>query len=106
MYVGGQNAVTAEGEIVGHGDIAAQAEQVCRNIETALAAGGATIADVVKWTIYVVDGQPIHRAMEGFHKVWTNTSNPPTISVLFVSGLAHPDFLLEIDAVAVVPMSE
>ena len=103
IHVGGQNAVTAGGEIVGKGDIAAQARQIAKNIEAALAAGGADIEHVISWHVYVVEGQPIGPAHKAFHDAWGQMPNPPLISVLFVSGLAHPDFLLEVEAVAVVP---
>lgn len=59
VYVGGQNAVDASGEVVGVGDIAAQAEQVYRNIEIALTAAGTRLEHIVKLSIYVVEGQPI-----------------------------------------------
>src|SRR5215468_12182848 len=51
VYVGGQNAVNASGQIVGKGDLEAQTEQVLRNVETALAAGGAKLEHVVKWNV-------------------------------------------------------
>ncbi len=54
VYVGGQNAVDASGEVVGEGDIKAQAEQIFKNLETALAAGGARLDHVIKWNTYVV----------------------------------------------------
>jgi enamine deaminase RidA (YjgF/YER057c/UK114 family) len=103
VYVGGQNAVNASGEIIGKGDIAAQVEQIMENLQTALAAGGAKLEHVTKWNVYVVQGYPIRPAFEVFRRVWGNRSNPPAITVLFVSGLAHPDFLVEMDAIAVVP---
>lgn len=103
VYVGGQNAVDAAGNIVGKGDVAAQAAQVARNLQTALAAAGARLEHVVKWNVYVVQGQPIGPAMGAFQEVLGRPADPPAISVLFVAGLAHPDFLLEMDAVAVVP---
>lgn len=103
IHVSGQNAVTPSGEVVGKGDIAAQARQVAKNIEAALAAGGATIEHVIKWRVYVVEGEPIGPAHKVFHEAWGEMPDPPLISVLFVSGLAHPDFLLEVEAVAVVP---
>lgn len=103
LYVGGQNAVDASGKIVGKGDIQAQTELALRNIETALAAGGAKLAHVVKWTVYVVQGQPVAPGFEAFQRVWGNRANPPTVTVIFVAGLAHPDFLVEVDAIAVVP---
>ena len=102
VYVGGQNAVDASGEVVGAGDIKLQAEQIFENLQTALAAGGARLDDVVKWNIYVVQGQPPQPAFEVFQRVWGNRPNPPLITLLFVAGLAHPDYLMEIDAVAVV----
>ena len=102
VYVGGQNAVDASGEVVGKGDIEAQAEQIFKNLETALAGGGAKLNHVIKWNIYVLQGQPPQPAFEVFQRVWGNRPNPPLITLLFVSGLAHPDYLAEIDAVAVV----
>jgi enamine deaminase RidA (YjgF/YER057c/UK114 family) len=103
VYVGGQNAVNAEGHIVGKGDIAAQTEQVFKNLQAALAAGGAELRHVIKWQIYVVAGQPSHAAFEVFQRVWGNRPNPPTITMAYVTELANPDFLVELDAVAVVP---
>jgi enamine deaminase RidA (YjgF/YER057c/UK114 family) len=103
VYVGGQNAVDTSGNVVGADDIKVQAEQIFKNLETALAAGGAKLDDVVKWNIYVVQGQPSQPAFEVFQRVWGDRPNPPLITLLFVSGLAHPDYLMEIDAVAVVP---
>ena len=104
VYVGGQNAVDVSGEVIGKGDIKAQAEQIFKNLERALAGGGARLDQVIKWNIYVLEGQPPQPAFEVFQRVWGNRPNPPLITLLFVSGLAHPDYLMEIDAVAVVPM--
>jgi enamine deaminase RidA (YjgF/YER057c/UK114 family) len=103
VYVGGQNAVDASGNVVGSGDIGVQAEQIFKNLETALAAGGARLDDVIKWNIYVVAGQPIQPAFEVFQRVWGERSDPPLITGVFVSGLAQPDYLMELEAVAVVP---
>jgi enamine deaminase RidA (YjgF/YER057c/UK114 family) len=103
VYVGGQNAVDACGEVVGRGDIGAQAEQIFKNLATALEAGGATLDHVVKWNVYVVQGQSPMPAFEVFQRVWGDRADPPLITVVFVSGLAHPDYLAEIEAVAVVP---
>lgn len=100
VYIGGQNAVSAEGQIVG-GDLAAQAEQVLTNLETLLAAAGATLQDVIKWSIYVVQGPDIRPAFEVFQRTWGARPNPPTISVLTVAGLANPAFLVEVEAIAV-----
>src|SRR3712207_7703455 len=64
VYVGGQDAVDATGAIVGAGDIGAQTEQAMANMERALAAAGAGLEHVVKWTVYIVAGQPLE---PGFH---------------------------------------
>lgn len=104
VYAGGQNAVDSSGSVVGKGDIKAQTERALANLQTALAAGGARLEHVVKWNIYVVQGQPLLAGFEAFQRSWGNKANPPTISVLVVAGLANPDFLVEIDAIAVVPV--
>jgi enamine deaminase RidA (YjgF/YER057c/UK114 family) len=103
IYVGGQNAVDVSGAIVGKGDFKAQSEQIMKNIQAALASGGAQLEHVIKWNLYVVQGQPLQEGFAAFQRVWGNRPNPPAISVLFVAGLAHPDFLAEMDAIAVVP---
>jgi enamine deaminase RidA (YjgF/YER057c/UK114 family) len=103
IYVGGQNAVDASGEIVGKGDLGAQTRQIFKNLETALRAAGAKIEDVIKLSIFVVEGQPIQPAFEVFQQVWGRRPNPPLITVAFVSSLAHPDFLAELEAIAVIP---
>ena len=103
IYIGGQDAVDASGNIIGKGDLKAQTEQILKNIQAALAAGGAQPEHVVKWNIYVVQGQSLQEGFAAFQSVWGNRPNPPAISGMFVAGLAHPDFLAEIDAIAVVP---
>jgi enamine deaminase RidA (YjgF/YER057c/UK114 family) len=103
VHIGGQDALNASGEIVGKGDIVAQVEQILRNLRAALAAGGAGPEHIIKWNIYVVEGQPLQAGFAAFQNAWPQTPNPPAITVVFVSGLAHPDFLVEMDAVAVVP---
>jgi enamine deaminase RidA (YjgF/YER057c/UK114 family) len=70
-----------------------------------LAAAGASIEQVIKWNIYVVHGQPLQPGFEVFQRVWGRRPNPPAITMVYVAGLANPDFLVELDAVAVVPES-
>ena len=101
VYVGGQNAVNGAGEIVGEGDLVAQVEQVYVNLGLVLAEAGATIHDVIKWTIYVVPGQDFRPALGVFQRVWGRRPNPPAISVVVVAGLANPAFLVELEAIAV-----
>jgi enamine deaminase RidA (YjgF/YER057c/UK114 family) len=103
VHIGGQDAVNASGEIVGKGDLVAQVEQVLANLRAALAAGGARPEHIIKWTIYVVEGQSLQAGFAAFQNAWPQTPNPPAITGVFVSPLAHPDFLVEMDAVAVVP---
>ena len=103
IYIGGQDAVDASGTIIGKGDIKAQVEQVFKNLQTALEASGAGLEHIVKWNIYIVEGQPLRPAFEASQKIWGGRPNPPSISVMFVAGLANPEFLVEVDAIAVVP---
>jgi enamine deaminase RidA (YjgF/YER057c/UK114 family) len=103
VYVGGQNAVDASGAVVGKGDMKTQAEQVINNVETALAAAGARLEHVIKWNVYVVNGQSLQPGFEVFQRAWGGRPNPPIVTVVYVSGLAQPDYLLEIEAVAVAP---
>jgi enamine deaminase RidA (YjgF/YER057c/UK114 family) len=103
VYIGGQDAINASGEIVGKGDIVAQTEQILANVRAALAAGGARPEHIIKWNIYVVEGQSLQAGFAAFQNAWPQTPNPPAITGVFVSALAHPDFLVEMDAVAVVP---
>jgi len=103
VYIGGQDAVDASGAIVGKGDIGAQTGQVLRNIQAALEAAGAGLEHVIKWNVYLVQGQSLQRGFEVFQRVWGQRPNPPAITGMFVAGLAHPDYLVEIDVVAVVP---
>jgi enamine deaminase RidA (YjgF/YER057c/UK114 family) len=103
VHISGQDAINASGEIVGKGDIVAQTEQVLANVRAALAAGGAGPEHIIKWNIYVVEGQSLQAGFAAFQNAWPQTPNPPAITGVFVSALAHPDFLVEMDAVAVVP---
>ena len=103
VYIGGQDAVDAAGTIVGKGDMKAQAQQVLANLHTALTAAGAGLEHVVKWTVYVVQGHAPQPGFEVFQAAWGSRPNPPAITLVFVGCLANPDFLLETDAIAVVP---
>ena len=103
IYIGGQDAIDASGQIVGKGDIKRQTEQVLTNLQTALRAAGADLENIIKWNLYVLQGQPIQPGFEAFQKVWGRRPNPPTITMAFVAGVTNPDFLVEIDAIAVAP---
>jgi enamine deaminase RidA (YjgF/YER057c/UK114 family) len=101
VYVGGQNAVAADGSVVGE-DIATQTTQALRNVELVVAAAGGGLENVVWWSMVVLQGQPIGPAVGAFGQVWGQRGNPPAITVSFVAGLGRPEFLLEITAIAVV----
>ena len=101
VFVGGQNAVNSNGEIVGK-DIGTQTEQAYKNVLAALEAAGATFQDVFKMTIYIVQGQSLQEAFAAAQRVQGAGVPPPTVTGMFVAGLAHPDFLIEIEAVAAI----
>lgn len=103
IYVGGQNALDVSGNIVGKGDIKAQTEKALRNLETALQAAGAGLENVVKWNVLIRQDQSVHAGFEAFQKIWGQRPNPPAITGTIVPAFGHPDFLVEIDAVAVLP---
>lgn len=103
IYVGGQDAVNEKGELIGKGSLKAQTEQVLGNIEKALAAANAKLENLIKLTIYLVAGQNPTEGFIAFQQRWQNKPNPPVITVVFVSGLGNPDWLVEIDAIAVAP---
>ncbi|MBS0028333.1 RidA family protein [Chitinophaga sp. 22321] len=103
IYIGGQDAITAQREIVGKGDIGKQTEQVMENLQTALAACGATFDHVVKLTIYIVQGQDLYKGFQASQKFIGHLANPPAISGFFVAALANPAYLVEIDAIAFLP---
>ena len=100
IYIGGQNAITKDLEIIGKGDIALQTEYVLKNIETALNSCDATLDDLFKLTIYIVQGLNIRKGFEGAQSFLRKLSNPPVISGIVVAGLANPDYLVEVEAVA------
>jgi enamine deaminase RidA (YjgF/YER057c/UK114 family) len=100
IYVGGQNAITKDGQIVGD-TIGEQVTQALINLELALAAADATIDDIVHWTIWLVQGQDVMEAFGAFRQRYPELKNPPAISVPVIAALANPRFLVEIDAVAV-----
>ena len=100
IYIGGQNAITKDLEIIGKGDIALQTAHALKNIETALHACDATADDIFKLTIYIVQGQDVLKGFEGAQPFLKKLQHPPVITGVVVAGLANPDYLVEIEAIA------
>jgi enamine deaminase RidA (YjgF/YER057c/UK114 family) len=100
VYISGQIALDAGGNIVGAGNMAAQAEQVFHNLHVALAAANATFADLVKLTYYLVDISQI-QAVRDVRDRYIDSARYPASTAVEVRRLVLPDLLLEIDAVAV-----
>ena len=101
LYVSGQLGTTSDGKLAG-ADFRAQAEQVFANLETALAAVGASFADVAKVNSFLADiaHLPILREVRARH---LDAAALPASTTIAVSGFALPGALLEVEAVAVVP---
>ena len=103
VYISGQVAMDAEGKLVGAGDLGAQTGQVMQNLGKALAAAGASFADVVKITTYVVDYKPEMRAIVSrARSPFFADREPPASTLVGVSALALPEWLIEIEAIAVI----
>lgn len=97
VYVGGQNGIGADGSIAG--DLVAQTEQALRNVLSVLGEAGADQSHVVKLNIYLHADADVQEAFAASQEVWGNHAVP--ITVALVAGLARPDALVEIDAIAV-----
>ena len=98
LYVAGQVPIDADGEVVG-ADAATQARQVLSNLAAVLEAASATLADVVKTTVYLTNRDD--RAAVGEVRRAHFADDPPANTLLVVAGLADPRYLVEIDAIAV-----
>jgi len=103
IHVSGQIAMTAAGEVVGVGDLAAQTAQVYTNLGHALAAAGASLADVFKIVTYVVHITPDKvAAIRAARSKFVGDGPFPASTMVGVTGLVHPDLLIEIEAIAAV----
>ncbi len=102
VFISGQTAWDLRKNIVGGDSVLEQARQAFRNLETAMEAAGGTVKDVVALRIYVVDyqaesGTAVGTALREFF----SPENPPASTWIGVSALAVPEFLIEIEATAV-----
>jgi enamine deaminase RidA (YjgF/YER057c/UK114 family) len=103
VYIAGQVAFDAQGQVVGAGDLRAQTEQVFRNLRVALGAAGATLQQLVKTTIFVVGYKPADREVIAEVRAKVYGSHPPPASTLVgVQALVRPELLIEVEAVAVI----
>jgi len=102
LYISGQTAWDANKQIIGGTELAAQATQAFRNVQTVVEASGGTISDVVSLRIYVVDYQPGKAAPVGraFRHFFSGAVKPASTWV-GVASLADPGFLIEVEATAV-----
>jgi len=100
LFIAGQTASDKDGNVVGKGDIKAQTQQVFENIKAVLKAAGGTLDNMVMTTTYITD----RSYREGYNEVrrqqYKKTS--PTSTLVIVSGLANPDYLIEIAGIAVI----
>lgn len=101
VYLSGQVGLDSAGRVVGAGDLRAQTRQTFENLRRALAAVGATFADVVKLTYYVLDATQVGVVREERDRV-VNVAAPPASTLVEVRRLFRDDLLIEIEAVAVV----
>jgi enamine deaminase RidA (YjgF/YER057c/UK114 family) len=102
-YISGQVSANPKGEIVGKGDLKTQTTTVFANLRIALAAAGATPKDVVKANIYVVNLKPEDvLVVREMRNAFFAGLEPPASTLVGITALAHPDYLIEIEAIAVV----
>jgi enamine deaminase RidA (YjgF/YER057c/UK114 family) len=101
IYVSGQVPVNESGEIVGRGDLRTQTVQVFENIKKLLAQAGANFKDVVKVNVYIVNCKPTDVAIvREVRKSYLSDTHPPASTMVGVTSLVDPEFLIEIEVVA------
>jgi 2-iminobutanoate/2-iminopropanoate deaminase len=100
VYVSGQVAWDASGNIVGKGDVGAQARQVFRNLRQVLQAAGGDLGSLMKMTTYITRIEDRPAVAEARGEVFDG--EVPASTLIVVKSLFHPDFLVEIEGVAVV----
>ena len=102
IYLAGQVALDRTGNLVGRGDLRAQAVQVFENLKAGLAAADATFADVVKMTMLIVNYTPEMRPiLREVRELYLSAERPPANTLVGVQALAVDGLLIEIEAVAI-----
>ena len=99
VFIAGQLSRDGAGNVVGKGDMRAQIRQVCENVRTALAAAGASVTDLTRTTTYVTDIDEFFKHVDVRSAFFGD--EPPVSTTVEVRRLAGPDFLVEMDAIAV-----
>lgn len=102
IFIAGQTALDSEGDLVGKDDFAAQAYQVFRNLAIALQASQCTAANLVKLTVFLTDMDNLGRYREARNRFFASVTPPaaPAVTLVEVSKLYGPDFMIEIEAIA------
>lgn len=101
VHISGQVALNAMGELVGKGDLAAQTDQVFVNLKAALASVGADFSKVFKMVTYVVDLTPDKLPdVRGVRRRHLGDGPYPASTLVGVTALVNPDFLIEIEVIA------
>jgi len=104
VYISGQVAFDAAGNVAGEGDHRRQAEQVFANLQIALAAAGASFEQVVKVTYFVVGlTRDVTLALREVRSGFLSAEHPPASTLIAVAGLVDPRLLIEVEAIAVIP---
>ena len=101
VYIAGQVALDSTGQLIGAGDLRAQAVAVFENLRRALTAAGATFNDVVKLNYYMVDASQI-AVLREVRDRYVNRAAPPASTLVEVRRLFRDDVLLEVEAIAAV----
>jgi enamine deaminase RidA (YjgF/YER057c/UK114 family) len=101
IFCAGQVSGDKDGNIIGKDDFWVQGHQVMANLRDVLAEGGATFADIVKATIFVV-GQEYAQPGRDLCGEYFDKDNPPANTLVVCQALADPDFLVEVQAIAVI----
>ena len=104
VYLAGQVPCDASGQLVGAGNVEAQAEQVYGNLRIAMEAAGGTMADIVKLNTYIVAevNQADVPKLRAIRDRYVNAAQPPASTLVFIARLAQPGWLIEIEAVAAI----
>ncbi len=104
VFISGQVARDARGNLVGKDDLKTQAEQVFANLKAALAAAGATFDDVVKINWYVKGYKAEYLpALREVRDRYVSKTHPPASTLAGVASLANDDYLIEVEALAALP---